>query len=211
MKLLFILTIGVLYNVCINAQTVQDFEHGFKYVLDNQDQFAGMTEDQFVTALKKQFNVTSEVRIQTLSEVLQQGNHKWSGDVTRLLTEFNNSIKTSKDFEEFLKGLTIFENGASKLNSDEKVRVLQYIKLVREIMKLIDTDLQFYVYCCDTFDMKSWWDKWGKCVAAIVGGTGTGVIAGAAAGTVPLPGLGTITGAIVGGIFGGLSGASKGC
>ena len=211
MKLLFVLTIGVISNAYISAQYFDDFETGFKYVLDNQDQFANMTEDQFISSLKNHFKISATVQVQTLTEVLQEGNYSWSNDVTALLTEFNKKIQTSADYAEFLKALGTFENGASKLNSEEKLRVLRYLKEIGDIMKLLYEDLQHYPYCCDYDLMKSWWDNWGKCAAAIVGGAGTGVIAGAAAGTVPLPGLGTLMGGIIGGVFGGLSGAAKGC
>jgi len=57
---------------------------------------------------------------------------------------------------------------------------------------------------------RSWWQRWGRCAAGIVGGTGLGVLTGAAAGSV-VPALGTVAGGILGGIFGGLSGASVAC
>ena len=68
------------------------------------------------------------------------------------------------------------------------------------------------------FEMKSdddecdgWWSCWGKCTAAVLGGTGTGALAGAvvpAAGcTLVLPGIGTVACGAVGAIVGGVSGA----
>lgn len=56
----------------------------------------------------------------------------------------------------------------------------------------------------------SWWEKWGRCAAGILGGTGAGGIGGAAAGSV-LPGLGTVAGAIAGALCGAFSGAVAGC
>ena len=55
-----------------------------------------------------------------------------------------------------------------------------------------------------------WWQKWGKCAASILGGTGAGGIGGAVAGTA-LPGLGTVAGAIAGALCGAFSGAAAGC
>jgi len=65
----------------------------------------------------------------------------------------------------------------------------------------------------------SWWSSWGKCVAGILGGAGTGALtfgfAGAVAGTVTLPIIGTVAagtvGAIGGAISGGLTGAALAC
>jgi hypothetical protein len=214
MKLLLILTISLVANLpIINSQNVEDFEKGFKYVLDNQDQFAKMNEEQFIDALKSHFNVTGTVRIQTLSEVLQEGNHQWSNDVTVLLREFNNNVQASASFEDFLRALTTFENGASRLNSLERPRVLKYIKEILEIMMLLVDELQYYPYCCDYLDLdaRSWWDKWGKCAAAILGGASSGALGGAAIGTAAVPAIGTIVGGVVGGISGGLTGAMAGC
>lgn len=56
----------------------------------------------------------------------------------------------------------------------------------------------------------SWWNAWGKCLAAIIGGAGSGALAGGSGGSV-LPGVGTAAGAIAGTIFGGLLGAVAGC
>ena len=55
-----------------------------------------------------------------------------------------------------------------------------------------------------------WWASWGKCAAGILGGTGTGGLAGAGIGSV-VPGLGTAAGAVIGGISGGLTGAVAAC
>lgn len=64
-----------------------------------------------------------------------------------------------------------------------------------------------------------WWNVWGKCAASIAGGaitTGTtGLLGGAAVGTITLPVIGTVSGAAVGAIGGaiggGLAGAAAGC
>ncbi|MCG8476485.1 MAG: hypothetical protein MI784_13535 [Cytophagales bacterium] len=65
----------------------------------------------------------------------------------------------------------------------------------------------------------SWWSSWGKCAAGIIGGVGSGALAGASFGgagcTVVLPLVGTVAcgavGGVVGGISGGLLGAVGGC
>jgi hypothetical protein len=51
-------------------------------------------------------------------------------------------------------------------------------------------------------DMMSW-----RKLMALVGGGGTGAMAGAAAASV-IPGLGTVTGAVFGGVFGALAAVS---
>lgn len=59
-----------------------------------------------------------------------------------------------------------------------------------------------------------WWSDWGQCVAGILGGaitTGTTLaLAGAAVGTVTVPGVGTVSGAAVGAIGGAIGGAISG-
>lgn len=55
-----------------------------------------------------------------------------------------------------------------------------------------------------------WWEKWGKCAAAILGGAGLEGLGGAGIGSV-VPGLGTVTGAIIGAISGAFTGAVAGC
>ncbi|REE02102.1 glycine zipper family protein [Marinoscillum furvescens] len=57
---------------------------------------------------------------------------------------------------------------------------------------------------------ESWWDSWGKCAVGTVGGAGTGLLAGGAAGSL-IPFIGTTAGAVVGAISGGLTGAATFC
>lgn len=212
MKLLLLLTMSLVSLMPSTSEYAEDFTKGYKYVLDNQDQFEDMTEDQFLTAIKKQFNINTSIRIQTLDEVLAAGNHTWSPELTTLLTSYVQSTKKATTYEEFVKSLMTFEQGASRLSSPERIKVLQYIKLIREIMDLLYTDLQFYVQCCDfETEMANWFQRWGRCAAAIAGGMGSGALAGAVVGTAPLPGLGTITGAVIGAVSGGLTGAAAGC
>lgn len=61
---------------------------------------------------------------------------------------------------------------------------------------------------CD--NSTGWWDTWGKCAAAILGGAGVEGLGGAGIGSV-VPGLGTIAGAIIGAISGAFTGAVVGC
>ena len=61
---------------------------------------------------------------------------------------------------------------------------------------------------CDT--NTGWWESWGKCAAAILGGAGIEGLGGAGIGSV-VPGLGTVAGAIIGAISGAFSGAVVGC
>ena len=56
----------------------------------------------------------------------------------------------------------------------------------------------------------SWWCKWGKCAAGILGGAATGGLTGAITGSA-VPGVGTAAGGIIGAIGGGLSGAATYC
>lgn len=70
-------------------------------------------------------------------------------------------------------------------------------------------DLKYGVDTTKSF--KEGWRKWGRCVAGIVGGAGSGALGGAAVATVPTLGIGAVAGAIIGGISGGLVGASAAC
>ncbi|WP_460540821.1 hypothetical protein [Echinicola sediminis] len=60
-------------------------------------------------------------------------------------------------------------------------------------------------------DNESWWDSWGKCAAAVLGGAGGAALAGAylpAAGcTVVLPLVGTVACGTAGAVVGDVSGA----
>lgn len=62
---------------------------------------------------------------------------------------------------------------------------------------------------CNNED-NGWWESWGKCAAAILGGAGIEGLAGAGIGTI-VPGLGNLTGAIIGAISGAFTGAVLGC
>ena len=56
----------------------------------------------------------------------------------------------------------------------------------------------------------SWWDRWGKCAAGILGNAMLGGLTGAAAASV-VPGLGTVAGAVIGAVGSGLVGARSSC
>ncbi len=62
---------------------------------------------------------------------------------------------------------------------------------------------------------KSWWKRWGKCVAGTLGGAITGGLGGCGIGSAAGLGFGSVpgcgVGAVVGGIGGGLTGAAASC
>lgn len=58
--------------------------------------------------------------------------------------------------------------------------------------------------------LKDHWRRYGKCIAAGIGGLGIGVITGASAGSA-IPILGTVGCGIVGGISGLLAGTASAC
>lgn len=55
-----------------------------------------------------------------------------------------------------------------------------------------------------------WWDGV-KCVAGVLGSVGTGFLAGTAAGTITIPGVGTLSGMLVDSVSGGLVGIASFC
>lgn len=59
-----------------------------------------------------------------------------------------------------------------------------------------------------------WWESWGRCLAGILGGMGTGALtfglAGAAVGTIVLPVIGTVSAGVVGAVAAAVSGALTG-
>jgi hypothetical protein len=192
------------------SQYVEDFEKGFKYVRDHQQELAGMTGEELLSHLRTTYGVSQSIQIQTLDEVLQQGSGQWSAELNRMLRELNSGIFDSQSFEDFLRKLVIFENDANGLNSNERQAALLYIRNFRDILMLFHTTLQYYNNCCDA-NTVAWWPKWGRCVAGILGGTGSGALAGAAIGAVSAVGIGAIPGGIIGGISGGLTAAASFC
>ena len=58
--------------------------------------------------------------------------------------------------------------------------------------------------------LKDHWNRYGKCVAGMLGGLGTGALGGAAVGSA-VPVIGTIGCSILGGISGFLAGAASTC
>ncbi len=128
------------------------------------------------------------------------------------------SIYSSK--EEYQNHLfNLLENVKnSNINISEKQILVDNILLTSAFVDWMDTLTSKNK--SNTFaKKKSWWNSWGKCVAGILGGAGTGALtfglAGAAVGTVALPVVGTVSagavGAIGGAISGGLTGAAASC
>jgi hypothetical protein len=211
MKLVLVFLLSLVTTVLPNTGITDDFETGYKYVIDHQSAFEGMTADEFAVAINRQFGAPEAFRVRTLTNALND-NNTWSEDLDRIMGEFNTGIGEAKDYKEFLLALTIFENGASRLGSEERQGVLLYIRNIRDLMHLLFDSLQYYNLCCDMDASGApWWDKWGRCAASIIGGTGTGALAGAAIGSVPVPAIGTILGGVIGGISGGLMAAAENC
>lgn len=190
---------------------VEDFEKGFRYVMDNQQMFVNMNSDQFVQHVQQHFNVSTSIRIRTLDEILKDGKVTWSTDVNRILSDLNQAINSSETFADFLKKLVVLENEANRLTPVERDKVKQFLADLKLILILFDESLQYYGNCCDFDDLASWWERFGKCVTGILGGVGTGALGGAAIGAIATVGIGVLPGAVVGGIAGGLTAASNLC
>jgi hypothetical protein len=138
---------------------------------------------------------------------------------------YYSSISASEN--EYLKrlGLLKLEVRASTLSPDEKSDLLTQITLNEKFVRYLDQEDAKAKMSEEDEDEEEdeecsgWWNCWGKCVAGIVGGAGTGALtfgfAGAAVGTLTLPVVGTVSaglvGSIVGGVAGGLSGAAVSC
>ena len=214
----------------VNAQSdpgagfIENYENGYKHVIDNIDQFEKInSKSSFIGKIAADFGIKGQVKVYSLSEMTStSGLLSGSNDLRSLFETLNTSVDRSNSYNEFLTALSNFENGASKLaDSGEKQYALSYVALFRETMEVTRTQLQFYKKSSNTFekDLADWWNNWGKCAASVVGGAVMGAIAGAAAGaaagSVPVPVVGTVSGAIAGAIAGAvggaLTGAATGC
>lgn len=138
---------------------------------------------------------------------------------------YYSSISANED--QYLSRLRVLkrEVQASEISPREKSALLTQITLNEEFVRYLQHKEATFKSLGDDDDddeeeeCKGWWSCWGKCVAGIVGGAGTGALtfgfAGAAAGTITVPVVGTISlgvvGAVAGGVAGGLGGAAASC
>lgn len=105
------------------------------------------------------------------------------------------------------------------MDLNDKDFLLTHISTTKVVTQVIDEYQDIFSPIVNSGRVASWWGDWGKCAAGIVGGIGTGAMtggyAGAAGGTVVLPGVGTVGGGLFGGIcgglFGGITGAAASC
>lgn len=128
------------------------------------------------------------------------------------------SFSSKEEYKNHLSNLLENVKG-SNLNISEKQTLVDNILLTNAFVDWMET--LNTTNKSNTFSKSSggWWSSWGKCVAGILGGAGTGALtfglAGAAVGTVALPIIGTVSagavGAIGGAIAGGLTGAASSC
>ena len=119
--------------------------------------------------------------------------------------------------EEYQKHLNnLLENVKnSNINISEKQILVDNILLTNAFINWTETLSSDNIYA----KRPGWWIRWGRCVAGILGGAGTGALtfglAGAAVGTIALPIVGTVSaglvGAIGGAVAGGLTGAAASC
>lgn len=140
--------------------------------------------------------------------------------------EIETALLGSLDFNEFYSFLDskLETLSADGFVTEETNEMLLYIASVRTSIEFVYDNKDLFpvddlLVKGDPEDEENWWNRWGRCAAAIAGGAisgaGGGILGGAAVGTVVLPVVGTVSGAVVGGIVlgigGGLTGAAAGC
>lgn len=133
-------------------------------------------------------------------------------DVLNILVKYNEfheiKIKTRADLVPLQDGLYPHPLDKNKYIMVQKGNVYEFSCPTGLVFCNSNNSCNFPDSCNN--EDNSWWESWGKCAAAILGGAGIEGLAGAGIGTV-VPGLGNLTGAIIGAISGAFTGAVLGC
>lgn len=194
-------------------------------------------KDAVIDVVKKTYGQDSELYNVFLSfyenQISIYSNGRTAEEVINLtpvqeerIVQILNHIPNTSSLEEFLTYLdnqfNIIANEPRMLASDKDF-LLSYIVSYKQTLLFINTNIDLIIAGFEDPSIggrtQGWWDSWGKCAAGIIGGAGSvGVgyaLAGAGAGTVVLPVVGTVSVAVVAGVvgavFGGLAGAAAAC
>jgi hypothetical protein len=129
-------------------------------------------------------------------------------DAVAALNELNQSVKAD-----------------TRLNEEERSRQLAVgsglVRFITMLQNVHDKNPEYFdTYSSSTTNAlakadpgtkcTSWWCRWGKCAAAIVGGAASVGLTGAIGGSA-VPGIGTVAGGVIGAIGGGLNAAVATC
>ncbi len=135
-------------------------------------------------------------------------------DYTRnVVVQTEELLQATASYEEFSSGLQDLRAAveADEVKPSMKATALKYLisvetgtEFLYEVREYVRPSEQTKLFGGD------WWDNWGRCTAAIIGGAALGVLSGGAAGS-SIPGVGTVAGGIIGGIGGGAAAAADHC
>lgn len=125
--------------------------------------------------------------------------------------------RTPQEFEEMMVELKD-EIVSSYAPENRQKEALALVATMSSSVNFINKNLDLFEI---NHSLKSggWWKRWGRCAASIIGGAGTVALgaglAGAGAGTIALPVIGTVAvgtaAAITGAVVGAIGGAAAGC
>lgn len=150
----------------------------------------------------------------------------FDSEVLSVINDIEIGLSNSKGFDDFIQFLEIKFDDVflSNIERENKEQLLKYIISYKVAMQFIQDNYDILKVNQNLYGLKSdeeggWWENWGRCAAGVLGGAGAGGLtfglAGAAIGTIAVPGLGTVSaglvGAIGGAISGGLTGAAASC
>ncbi len=213
-----------------NSANVNKLINAFDLLVDKSLANSNLSDDElgklFMDEAKKSgLNIVKVEQKNPIRVKSNDSSQKFSNEYLKFSDEIQNAPSYPKKEE--------FKNSLTKLNAD----VLNSTISIKEKQILVD-NIRFMVAFVDwmekleqsknvaTKGKKSWWKRWGKCVAGTLGGAittgleGCGIGAGvggaigtAAAGVGVVPGVvgGCVAGGVVGIVGGGLKGASESC
>jgi hypothetical protein len=179
-------------------------------IVENQASYCSMSIKEFDSAIEKlplgvktKSAVAVEQTCITPYQALKIAEIDRMSNESNSPTEFISSLETLK--EEVL---------LERTSESEKQLILILITSQQASVDFINKNQDLFNYRETGLKSSSWWSSWGKCAASIVGGAitvgTTGLIGGAAVGTIVLPVVGSVSGAVVGAVGGAIGGALTG-
>jgi len=180
-------------------------------VMNVAEEYYGSTSENY-NAFQNSFDKMYHYKGQKSSEsLLTDFQRKATAEIMASVTMY----ATVNEFQQYLD-----DSFQKYLNTDlpknDKDFILIFIKLYKASLDYLVESPDLMAFDTENVSRsQGWWNKWGKCVAGILGAAGTESLAGcgigAAAGLVVLSIPGCGVGAIAGGVAGALTGAAIFC